>query len=76
MSKGMASVSRAYPSCNCIWFLNEYQNDGRVWSVSVLYLNFGWATGKHPCMKHLWAGDKFRTSDIMETVSGAYLDCI
>ena len=34
----MASVSGAY--LNCIWKLNlnEYQNDIRVWSVSVLYL--------------------------------------
>ena len=35
----MASVSGVY--LNCIWdlSLNEEQNDFRVWSVSVLYLN-------------------------------------
>ena len=59
MSKRMASVSGAYLSCNCIWTLNEYQNDCRVWSVSVLYFNSEWATEKHLCMGHLWAGDKF-----------------
>ena len=76
MSERMASVYEAYQSCNDIWTLNEYQNDCRGWSVSALYLNSERATEKHLCMKHLWAGDKFRMSDRMATVSGVYLDYI
>ena len=75
MSKRMASVSGAYLNRNYILVLNEYQNDCRVWSVSVLYLRSEWATEKHLCMEHLWAGDKFRISDRMATMSGAYLNC-
>ena len=71
MNVRMISIFGSY--LNCIWKLNlnEYQNDIRVWSVSVLYLKTEskWVSEWHPYLKRIWTVSKVE----FEWVSGWHL---